>query len=117
MTITPMTVYWITRVDDIQGTFLLLGGISLVVVVVGITMGAIASDLDYDEKFNWSLFKWFFVPIVCGAFAALIPSSRDLAAMYVIPKIANNQKVQEIPSKILDLANDWLEHLKPGDGK
>jgi len=33
--------------------------------------------------------------------------------MYVVPKIVNNEKVQELPSQFIDLAADWMKELKP----
>lgn len=39
----------------------------------------------------------------------LIPSSSTLAAMYLLPKLAQNQQLQQIPDKALTLLNDKLE--------
>ena len=33
--------------------------------------------------------------------------------MYIIPVIANNKTIQEIPNELLDLAKLWLVELKP----
>jgi len=39
----------------------------------------------------------------------LAPSSKTLAAMYVLPKIAENQEMKTEAREILDLAKDWLK--------
>jgi hypothetical protein len=42
-----------------------------------------------------------------------IPSSKQMAAVMVVPKIANSEKVQTIGNKVYDLAVEWMEELKP----
>lgn len=45
---------------------------------------------------------------------AFIPSTKEMAAIIVLPKIVNNEKVQDAGNKLFDLAVEWLEDLKPG---
>jgi len=56
---------------------------------------------------------------VCLFFiACLIPSTKQACLIYVIPKIANNEQVQKIPDKLLELGNKYLdEQLKDLDKK
>ena len=42
-----------------------------------------------------------------------LPSTKEMAVIYVLPKIINNKQVQEIPKKFLKLADDWIEELSP----
>ena len=52
--------------------------------------------------------------IVLGSsVSALIPSSKEMAAIVVIPKVANSQPVQDIGQGIVDLAKDWMIELAP----
>jgi len=51
------------------------------------------------------LFSWLAI--------AFLPTTKQACAIYVIPRIVNNKEVQELPEKVVDLANEWLEELKP----
>jgi hypothetical protein len=42
-----------------------------------------------------------------------IPASKQMAAVMIVPKIANSEKVQTIGNKVYDLAVEWMEELKP----
>ncbi len=42
-----------------------------------------------------------------------IPSTKQMAAIMIVPKIVNNEKVQTIGNKVYDLAVEWMEELKP----
>ena len=46
------------------------------------------------------------------ALATVIPSTKQLAAIIVIPKIVNNEKVQSVSLNLLDLTNEWLKKQK-----
>lgn len=50
-----------------------------------------------------------------------IPTTSEMAAILVLPRIINNEKVQELPGNVLDLANEWIkeqtEHLKGDETK
>jgi len=45
------------------------------------------------------------------------PSSKTIATMYLFPKIVNNEQVQEIPGKALDMLNlkmdEYIESMLP----
>jgi hypothetical protein len=51
------------------------------------------------------------IPIVMVA--TFIPSTKQMAAIMIAPKIANSEKVQTIGNKVYDLAVEWMEELKP----
>ena len=44
--------------------------------------------------------------------AALTPSTKDMAAILVIPRIANSEKVQDVGNRLYDLAVEWAEELR-----
>ena len=48
--------------------------------------------------------------------ACAIPNSNQVAAIYLLPKIANNEQVQQIPDKALKLMegkmDEWLDGLR-----
>ena len=53
-----------------------------------------------------------FVAVFMAA-AVLVPTTREVAAIIVIPRIANSESVEKIGTGIVDLATAWLEELKP----
>jgi len=43
----------------------------------------------------------------------LMPSLKQAAAVIVIPPVINNKSVQTIPKKLVNLADEWVQELKP----
>ena len=41
-----------------------------------------------------------------------VPSTKQMAAIYVVPAIANNEKMQNIGNKTLDISNQLLDLTK-----
>lgn len=60
-----------------------------------------------------------FLPLWLGSrlLHPFIPTTKELAAIVVIPKIANSESVQGIGQSIVDLAKDWMAELRPQDVK
>jgi hypothetical protein len=113
MTITPMMMYWITRLDYLQPLFGISGG----VVVVFSVLVVVPCWAEGATRFIRPLLITLAIGLSSIIIACLIPSTKEAAAIIIIPKIVNNEKVQQIPSKLMDLANEWLDALKPKDSK
>ena len=45
--------------------------------------------------------------------SCLIPTTREMAVILVVPRIANSEKVQQAGNKLYDLAIEWMAELKP----
>lgn len=117
MTITPATMYWITRLDSIGGLMCFI----LFACVLGIAITAFQWSIDEpidEEKEPYK--KWFKRETITAIIAALIltfvPSSKEMAMMYVVPHIAESQVVkQDIPEVYnlgVDALKDWLKQKK-----
>lgn len=106
--ISPWTVYWITRLDDIQRVLAF-------VAVIGTIMGVAYTCYNVIELERRPPKIWLVVALVAFfvAGAVLTPSTKDACAIYLIPKIANNESVQEIGGDVQTLAHEWLEELRP----
>lgn len=118
MEITSASVYWITRLDSLKDVVSILSIISAIGVFFGVLFGPMILDCCNGETMNPKVFwKWVKVLGCIGLGSALVyaisPTSKEAAAIYLIPKIANNEKVQAIPSKLLTLADEWMEELRP----
>jgi len=55
--------------------------------------------------------------IIFSLVANFIPSSQQMAMIYVIPKISNSTFAKTIPAKLEVLANKELDNLIKGSGK
>lgn len=108
MTITPMQMYWITRLDSVGA---LTCGITVICFVFALfTLGCIEVSTKPAKYVGAPL-------VILGALSlclnAFIPTTKEMAAILIIPKIVNNEKVQGLPDKVMGLADAWIEDLKP----
>lgn len=139
--ITPSTVYWITRLDEVRDFVNRLGFMPCMIVMFG-TVAAIvlfvlsvATGNGYCEVFEGksddalaaihetmkriskTLLKIVLVCILIvsslHAIVAFTPTTKEMAAIIVIPKIANSESVQQLGDGIVDLAKQWLKELAP----
>lgn len=117
MELTVMQMYWLLKLDDIINFLIGTGIVSIGVLAICLIFG----PLVIHEIFNsppWLkirnaaiiLISYIFIVFLCATF---IPTTKQLAAIMVVPKIANNEQVQQIPEKILNLGLEWLNELKP----
>ena len=126
MEITTMKMYWLVKLDDLQHavTHLTWLPVTWVVITAIVAVVAIAAadceDKDTKERV-WRRIKnamllcipMLFLGVVIQFTAALIPSTKQMAAIIVVPRIANNEKVQAAGNKLYELAVEWMEELKP----
>ena len=102
-------VYLWTRLDGIRSLFI----IGVVILLIGLFFYVVILA---DSSYDWEdIKKWFFLQLSLGVLFLLlsvaIPSKEDFALIYVLPKIVNNEKVQQIPEKFLDVANKKLDEM------
>ena len=135
MNITPSMIYWLTRLDEFR---ILLGIIFACVVIVAITNvvgGFIAMDMAHDNRvmsygnknevpsdearmrtrFTRAA-KFGIVALLIGVANSFLPSTKQAAALIVIPKIATSEIVAEMgdtAKELVCLAKSWLIELKP----
>lgn len=119
--ISGWTVYLILKLDSIRGVFLtgtVASGVLFAVLLVILTSYDISADPDdYDSKVSASLRK----ALVKAASAALlfltltvlIPTTRQFALIYIIPKVVNSDFVQkDIPAESRELYELGKDILK-----
>ena len=120
-TITETEIYWLTRLDNIRiavgSTLALWTFIVLGVTAVCIICGGWPNS-DKEKRIAQILRRFVIVPVwtvlLCLIVAAvLVPTTKEMCAIKAIPMIINNEQVQELPNKVLELANDWMDELKP----
>ena len=139
--ITTTQMYWLTRLDSIKGTLdgftpvFVLGTVVLVVIaILAYCLGTFTGNSAYDmfsgrtndelksvharlrrvsARCAIAIFLLFSAIGAIGVLDALLPSTREMAAIIMVPAVVNNEKVQTVGNKLYDLAVEWLETLKP----
>lgn len=117
MNITPSTIYWISVLDSMLGVAVIIAILS---GIAGVIM-LVAYFVSFDEEIACSL-KRLLAATACVFVASIVtciftPSAKTCAAIYVVPAIANSEKLHGVTDGIYDLAIEWLKELKPAKSK
>lgn len=111
--ITPMQIYWILKLDVIHmaSGFMFFTGL-LLMLVCG--LGTLIFSDEYSPKTAKSfrnIVTWVGVPlaVIGGLVNVFIPTTKQMVAIHVVPAIANNERVQNIGNKTLDISEDLLK--------
>lgn len=115
-------IYWITRLEGINVLF----GLMLVFSIL--TAGAtgflcfMAMTNNDDDEPEFKVCMKICKRAVCVFIVAIIgfvmtPTTKEAAAIVVIPKIANSETVQGLGTNLVQLANEWLVEFRPNKDK
>ena len=107
MEITENMVYWITRLDSIRWIPVL---VALPVLVKGCVLwfsGETPRTNLVRAMIYWFVFMLFAISVM------FIPTTKQMCAIKIIPIIAKNEDMKEIPGEITKLAREWIEELSP----
>ena len=125
--LTSWDVYWITRLDVAQQTADCLAWLSFFCLVGGFTICALMYCRDYAyQGFSSKAFfidrRKFYIPpfislMVFAFLSVAIPTTNQFAAIYLLPKIANNEQVQKLPDNAMKLLNGKMEEWINDIGK
>lgn len=117
------TLYWITRLESMKDLCSLLMTIGIVIsVVVGFIMLFYYiehSPLDTEEEFNFfnklkrAVISFTIVSVLFGIAYTFIPTTKEVAFIYLTSKTTkwaeNNEQVQKIPDNVLKMLNTKME--------
>lgn len=113
MEITSLSLYLITRLDGIKILLTVASAMSVaasLVLLVGIA-DVMGSDLQLR---NLKPVIWGgIVSVILVVAIVLTPTTKEAAAIYLVPKVANSQEVKQTCGELYNLAVDWLHELKP----
>lgn len=128
--ITESEMYWLTRLDPANRMLyaLLITGVGLIVILSLAQL--VLRDINSWEKeesvnrklktADWLLFKGLpsVVVLILMAGVALVftPTTKEMAAIKIIPAVANSQAVEKLGKSaemLIDLANSWMQELTP----
>lgn len=117
--ITAWDIYLLTRLDSLlsfaQG-LCVLTIIGLIVCLVGSLVSCLCADeMAEGIPKKWRKAFWIVLPITIfiNFVEITIPSTKTVVAMWGIPKIVNNEELQQIPSNATKFINsqlkEWIE--------
>ena len=111
MSITPEMMYWLTRCDSIVTASAILAVAFGILFALTLILIIIVQD---ESKSVFVICPLAFViGMIFAATCVFVPSTREMAAIYVVPKIANSQTVKDLGEGVVTLASEWLEELRP----
>lgn len=120
--ITPVQMYWLTRLDMLCGMFVFVFIVSVLTALAFTVAGCVLRGECAVTEQGWRTGRRLHVVMVpiCLAMSLLFgmlrsftPTTAEMAAIIVVPKIANNEKVQDVGNKLYNLTVEWMDELKP----
>lgn len=114
MNITPLTIYLWQLADVIRDAFGFPAIVLSLLSLIGAVIWAVLPREEWDDeesKRRFNRIRWAitFISLVCSAGYVLIPSSKTIAMMVVIPKIAESKVIQK---DLPDIYNAAIQALK-----
>ena len=110
--ITAWDVYMITRLDVLNTITTVLFIAFGIVVALWLLMYPIITDLafgDDNKKSGNCLKKTIIVWLLLAIPTIIVPSTKEACAIYLLPKIVNNEQIQKIPNNFANLLNAKIE--------
>lgn len=111
--ITTSQMYWLLMLDNIRNTITLLCIISFVLSAFLITAYyAFRDDHDMISIVNIlrkTSFTSIFLLVISLFGITFLPTTKQMATIIVLPKVLNNEKVQNIGNEALDLTGNLLQ--------
>ena len=103
-------MYWLTRCDSICTA----SGILAVAFAILFAFTIIPIIIGEDTRACFVVCPLAFViGMISAATCVFVPSTKEMAAIYVIPKIASSQTVKDLGEGVVTLAREWIEELRP----
>lgn len=127
--ITETEMYWLTRMYYLHVVVLTYSIVITVLSAAWLIVSGICHAINLDNSIGGYargkellpitrkslklsipcfLLSWILVLGAC-----FIPTTKEICAIKAIPVIVNNEQVQELPNKVVELANEWIDELKP----
>lgn len=106
--ITAWQTYWLTRMDALVAAVAVAGGAS---ITVSIIVMILKEKIIKESQFG------IFFGIILMLLSVFIPTTKDMAAILIIPKITNaienSEQLKTLPYNEVELVNEWVKELKP----
>jgi hypothetical protein len=118
-------MYLLVMMDNIRWVFLIFGLLSIAIFLINHYICEHRScqlyekeekvaTMRYHRKIgNCTLCVFSCATIILG----IVPSTKQAVTIWLVPKMVNavqaNEQMQELPNNILNLANEWIEAMRP----
>ena len=115
MEITASNIYWITRLDCLEGLFILLAAIGFIVLAIAgfVAFMAAAVGDKWVLGITRKIMKFSIPALVIGFFGIVfVPNTEEAAAMWVVPKVANGESLPAVGTNVLHLIDVNLNNFK-----
>ena len=123
--ITSWDIYWITRLDSICFGLNCLGLFIFFFMVIYLVLMMIKNDDDDEPSIEIrKRIMRKFIKIISITSAIMfatnfVPTTKQMVAIIVVPKMINNEKIQQIPENVADFLNTelkkWIHEAKKGN--
>lgn len=107
---TSLMIYLWTRLDAVNG--LCIAGIVVSMIVFGISMIAYADIYELDSWWKKIAKKIIFVFVLFLVLLMTIPTKKDAAMIYIIPKISQSETFDTLSKETPEITKLALEALK-----
>ena len=120
MEITSTTIYLITRLDGI-GRLLtwasILAALLFILVLICSSTAKEQGDAKTAKVADWAATVFLIASVALAVLNVLTPTTKEMAAIVVIPKVATSEAVQGLGNGLVDLARQWMAELSPAKAK
>ncbi len=107
-----MTMYMLTRLDPLCMFFAIACIVSSICVIGSVVLAGPDRWKEFRRAIKYSVIA--LVISTCGTI--LVPSTKEMAAIIIVPKIANSTAVQKDVPELYGLGVEWLkEKLTTGN--
>jgi len=133
---TAWELYWLIKLDAIGSfacaTTVVFGLATVALIITGIvlktstgyyrdTVEERAVRVSKDQEMGKTTHKYLFLSgplfVISAIVVSLLPSTKQMCAIIVVPKVINvateSEALKAIPGKVLNLADDWIDKLSP----
>lgn len=111
--ITESTIYWILKLDNLRDVCLIVGTLSGFTTVISFIVWQCAVSADDNIKVPRSTcLRAFAVFMLCVVVGTLLPSTKQMAMIKIIPRLVNNEIVNNLPKDSNDLYRLGIEAIK-----
>ena len=114
--ISEQDIYWLTRMDELKSlTSLLAFASAMATLSIFMIFGFAFTEISTKAKYLLFGAFSFFVGLCVFLTSAyhFIPTTKEMAAIKVIPMIANNKELKGLGEDVVVLAKEWVQELKP----
>jgi uncharacterized membrane protein HdeD (DUF308 family) len=112
MEITAFDIYLIGIVDPLIVSLQVTGVLSLIMGFIAFVYAMLDQEA---QEHVWTKKLLLVVPFLLLMLSGFVPNSRTLAAMYLVPRIANNESVVNITQNSLSILEqkmmEWLKEI------